>query len=383
MPTVSTCMSGKSPGLESRLAAEIAAGGPMGFDRFMDRALYDPEGGYYASGARRVGKKGDFFTNVSIGPVYGEILAGQFLEMWRALGQPPDFTLVEQGANDGQLACDILAALAGTPVSDARLIIVEPSPALRSLQSEMLSGRNVEWVCGAEELPEICGVHFSNELFDAFPVHVVRSTGSGWVEMYVGCGAAGFFWQEGPMCSGVAGIVAAFPGRPAGFTTEVCCGYRKLLEVLSAKFRRGFLFAVDYGMTTESLLAAHRREGTLRCYSGHRMETNPLAEPGRKDITSHVNFSLLANEAIRSGWHLEKFTDQHHFLVGAATRMLLEMDGDPNPRKLRPLTTLLHPENMGRRFHAILFSKDASGAALSGFQHARDSDLPLQGRDEM
>ncbi len=349
----------------------------MGFDRFMESALYDPEGGYYATGARRIGKSGDYFTNVSLGPVYGEILAGQFLEMWRALGQPPDFTLVEQGANDGRLAGDVLAALAETPLHGARLIIVEPSTALRKIQAGTLSGRNVGWVCGAEALPELCGVHFSNELFDSFPVHVVRSTGSGWAELFVGCHEGGFFWQEGPMCPGAAGVAAFLPDRPAGFTTEICTGYRKLLDTLAAKIRRGFLLAVDYGMTADALLAGHRREGTLRCYSGHRMETNPLAEPGRKDITAHVNFSLLAREAERAGWRLEKFADQHHFLVGAATRMLLELDGAPNPKKLRPLTALLHPENMGRQFHAILFSQDVSCVALSGFQHARDSDRPL------
>jgi SAM-dependent MidA family methyltransferase len=370
-------MSGKSPGLEDRLSAEIAADGPMGFDRFMARALYDPDGGYYATGAGRIGKSGDFFTNVSLGPVYGEILAGQFLEMWQELGRPPDFTLVEQGANNGQLASDILTALAGTPLADVRLILVEPSPVLRKLQSETLSGRNVGWVCEAADLPELCGVHFSNELFDALPVHVVRSTGASWAELFVGCKDGAFFWQEGLMCPEVAGVVASFPGRPAGFTTEVCTGYRHLLEGLSAKVRRGFLLAVDYGMSTEALLAEHRREGTLRCYSSHRLETHPLENPGKKDITAHVNFSLLASEAARAGWALEKLTDQHHFLVGAATRMLLEMDGTPNPKKLRPLTALLHPENMGRQFHAILFSKGISGAALSGFQHARDSDLPL------
>ncbi|MEI6071920.1 MAG: SAM-dependent methyltransferase [Verrucomicrobiae bacterium] len=369
-------MSGKSPGLEGRLAAEIAAGGPMRFDRFMGRALYDPEGGYYAGGARRIGKNGDYFTNVSLGPVYGEILAGQFVEMWEALGRPPEFTLVEQGANDGRLAADILTALDGTPLHGARLILVEPSEVLRKIQSVTLSGRNVGWACEADDLPELCGVHFSNELFDALPVHVVRSTGAGWAELFVGWNEGGFFWEEGPVCDEAAGFAAQLPARPAGFTTEVCTGYRKIFCGLAAKIRHGFLLAVDYGLSAGELLAGHRRAGTLRCYSGHRMETNPLEDPGQKDITAHVNFSLLAGEAVRAGWHLEKFADQHHFLVGAAKRMLLALDGVPNPKKLRPLAALLHPENMGRQFHAILFSRGAPGAALSGFQHARDSDLP-------
>jgi len=370
-------MSGKLPGLEERIATEIEAGGPLGFDRFMECALYDPDEGYYSAGAARVGKEGDYFTNVSHGPVYGEILAGQFLEMWQALGGPPEFSLIEQGANDGRLACDILDALAGTPLEGAGLNIVEPHPALREVQTKTLGPRNVRWFHRLEDLPEICGVHFSNELFDAFPVHVVRSTGDAWAELRVGFKNGRFCWTEAAPGPELQGILSAFPKRPPGFTTEICTGYPDFFRILSKKLLRGFLLAVDYGLTTSALLEEHRREGTLRCYRNHRPDSRPLEAPGRKDITAHVNYSLLAEAADRAGWRLEKFTDQHHFLVGAATQMLRSLEGSTNSRKLRSLTSLLHPENMGRQFQAILFSKGvAPGTGLSGFQYARDSDLP-------
>ena len=367
-------MHGKSPGPEERIAAEIAAGGAIGFDRFMEIALYDPDGGYYT--ADRIGKHGDFFTNVSLGTVYGEVLAGQFLEMWEALGRPGDFTLVEQGANDGRLARDVLAALDGSPLDGLGIILIEPCDALRAVQAQTLAGRRARWVRSPDDLPELCGAHFSNELFDALPVRVVRSTGDGWTERFVGCQDGEFFWVDGPLSGEAAVLTAGFPVRPAGFTTEVCARYEAIVGPLAEKFRSGFLLAVDYGMSGESLLAAHRREGTLRCYAAHRMESDPLAEPGHRDITAHVNFSQLARDAGRAGWRLEKFADQHHFLVGAATRMLLEMDGAPDPKRLGPLKALLHPENMGRQFHAILFSKNADGSSLSGFRHAREADLP-------
>ncbi len=96
-----------------KVVSEIEANGPLTFARFMELALYHPEAGYYASGRARIGKHGDFYTNVSVGPVFGEILASQFREMWSRLGKPARFALVEQGANDGQLASDILRAMAG------------------------------------------------------------------------------------------------------------------------------------------------------------------------------------------------------------------------------------------------------------------------------
>ena len=374
-------MSGKSPGLEARLAAEIEGSGPMPFDRFMERALYDPDAGYYASGRSAIGSNGDFFTNVSIGPVFGEILAGQFVEMWRALGEPAGFALVEQGAGDGQLARDILEALASTPLGRARLFIVEPSAALHKEQAGKLAGHNVSWVSAAAALPELCGVHYSNELFDAFPVHLLRSTGDGWTELHVGRENHAFTWKEMPVAGELAGLVATFPIRPKGFTTEVCLSHRPLLHTLTAKIARGFLLAVDYGMTRESLLAKHRTDGTLACYRGHRRDSNPLEAPGEKDITAHVNFSLLASDATAAGWEFRNFTDQHHFLVGASTSQLLAMDGRaPDPvgrKKLHSLRMLLHPEGMGRQFHAILFSKGISSVNLSGFQHAGRTGLDL------
>src|SRR5277367_1965181 len=101
--------------LEEIIRAEISAGGPMRFDRFMDLALYHPGSGYYAKigGPSPIVKSGDFFTSVSVGPLFGRLLARQFFQMWQVLGNPPlgkpaPFWIIEQGAHDGQLACDIL-----------------------------------------------------------------------------------------------------------------------------------------------------------------------------------------------------------------------------------------------------------------------------------
>ena len=326
-----------------------------------------------------IGKEGDFFTNVSIGPVYGELLAGQFVEMWRALGCPDGFHLVEQGAGDGQLALDILQALDGTPLAGVPLVLMEPSEILRAAQAGKLEGHNVTWVADPEALPELCGVHYSNELFDALPVHLIRSNGTGWEEMYVDRGQAGFVWRSMPISSGLIEAVEKFPRRPNGFTTEICLSQRSLLRSIAAGITRGFLLAIDYGLSGEAFLADHRTAGTLSCYRGHRRDSDPLESPGEKDITSHVNFSTLREDAGRAGWKYLNFTDQHHFLVGAATPLLLSMDGrtpdGPGRKKLMSLKMLLHPESMGRQFHAILFSRGVDEAALTGFQFARNFQL--------
>jgi SAM-dependent MidA family methyltransferase len=136
-------------------------------------------------------------------------------------------------------------------------------------------------------------------------------------------------------------------------------------------------------MPRAELLAPHRSGGTLACYAQHRRDDAPLENPGQKDITAHVDFSALAQDASACGLTLEGYTDQHHFLVGAATGLLKSLEGaTPTPstlKILRSLRTLLHPETMGTQFKSILFSKKAPLAKpLSGFQHAGDCGFLLE-----
>jgi SAM-dependent MidA family methyltransferase len=367
-------MSARSPSLSERIRQEIETQGPVSFSRFMDLALYDPLEGYYASGRAAVGREGDFFTSVSVGPVFGAVLAGQFLEMWEALGRPPEFRLIEQGANDGRLSNDILSALSQTPLAGVPLTIIEPISHLREKQAATLAEWDVNWVDRPENLPEFMGVHFSNELFDALPFDIVEAREGAWHEVLVHANEAGFSFKTSPQRIQNNDL----PQRPDGFQTELRRHQRELLESVSARMRRGFLLAIDYGMSHNELLAPHRSDGTLACYAQHRRDEAPLESPGEKDITAQVDFTTLARDAAACALVLEGYTDQHHFLVGASTGLLKSLDGaPPSPstlKILRSLRTLLHPETMGTQFKAILFSKKTPPATtLSGFQHAGKS----------
>lgn len=372
-------MCARSRSLRDRIHDEIAEAGPMKFSRFMELALYDSQEGYYASDRAKVGREGDFFTNVSVGPVFGEILAGQFLEMWSILGEPKEFTIVEQGANDGRLARDVMDALSGTPLAMAPWIIIEPLSCLQKKQNLLLSGTNVSWISSADSLPPFCGIHFSNELFDALPVDILQAHDGQWRELLVESEDDDFLFRPNPTLISETSL----PPRPDGFLTERRSGQNELLQRISSKMEMGFLLAIDYGMHGEDILAEHRSGGTLACYSKHRRDENPLERPGEKDITAHVDFSSLSRDACAADLHLRGFTDQHHFLVGAATKLLQSMDGKtPTPqtlKKLRSLRMLLHPETMGSQFKVILFSKGVTEDNLpTGFLHARNPEHLLQ-----
>src|SRR5260370_40242960 len=109
----------------------------------MQLALYHPERGYYSSGQCPIGRRGDYFTNVSVGPVFGQLMAAQFAEIWERLGKIDNFVLVEQGAHHGEFARDVLeSARKRWPdfFAALRYRIIEPFPVLQLRQLKALAG---------------------------------------------------------------------------------------------------------------------------------------------------------------------------------------------------------------------------------------------------
>jgi SAM-dependent MidA family methyltransferase len=366
-----------------RILAEIATEGPLTFARFMDLALYDPVVGYYASGRGKIGKQGDFFTNVSVGPVFGYILAGQFREMWFRLGRPSPFFLVEQGANDGRLALDILSATDEETLTSIQYWIVEPFPILRRLQEQTLKGfgSKVHWAEDLDALPVFDGVHLSNELVDALPFHLIRSKGEQWEELCVAAHEDRLAFEVSEPGKLLADQVKVLPRRIKGTIAELRPAACTWIQTIASKLRTGFVLIIDYGFSREQLLSPHRTEGTFACYRAHRRDARPLDEPGEKDITAHVDFTTLAGSALDAGFRIEGYADQHHYLVGASQNLLKKLDHPPDSasqRTLRSLQTLLHPESMGTQFHYLAFSKGVNlTSRLSSFQFARDPHREL------
>ncbi|MEO6789195.1 MAG: SAM-dependent methyltransferase [Chthoniobacteraceae bacterium] len=358
------------------IRSEIAAQGPMPFRRFMELALYHAEFGYYASGRASIGRGGDFFTNVSVGPLFGRLLARQIAEMWRVLGAPAEFTVIEQGAHGGDLAADVLGGLRETfpECHEAvRYRIVEPFEKLAARQRERLAALSgsVNWSSSLTELrPEAC-VHLSNELPDAFPVHLVKWTGGEWRELMVAERDAHFIFSDGSPPSGeLREACVRIPGPlPEGYTTEVNLGAAAWIREVAATMQRGFALAVDYGFPRHEYYAPSRTEGTLSAYANHRREADVLARPGEIDLTAHMEFDSLIEAATAAGLRLEGFTDQHHFMVGLGVEHFA--DG-ANAGERRAFQTLMHPQFMGTAFKVVVFSKGIALAnTLTGFRFAR------------
>lgn len=374
-------MTDKENTLVETLRIEIAQRGPISFRDFMARALYDPNHGYYGSARARVGRGGDFFTNVSVGPLFGRLLARQFAEMWQRLGEPADFTIVEQGANSGDFAADVLGGLrelAPACFAATTVYLVEPLEKLRQAQGERLHDfgpGKVRWAGTVDDLPFFQGVHFSNELLDAFPVHRVCWRGDRWVERCVDFRDECFVFTDAEITSAeLLAHLARLPSVPADYETEVNLAVAPWLAETAAKLQAGFILAIDYGYPRAEYYRPERSSGTLSAYAAHQRVPDPLQRPGEIDLTAHVDFTTVAEIASQHSLQLAGFTDQHHLMVGLS-RLHFSDDSAMSAagqQELRAFKTLMHPTLMGQSFHAICLAKGVGNSTLTGFQFGGD-----------
>jgi SAM-dependent MidA family methyltransferase len=257
---------------------------------------------------------------------------------------------------------------------------VEPFPILRQRQQGVLRqfAGTTEWSASLEGMEPFSGVHFSNELVDAMPVHLIVAAGAPerrqWHERLVERTSCGFTFVHQSISDPRLQIeVAKIPPPPEGpYETEINLAALDWIDALAPKLVRGVVLVVDYGFPRQDFYAPGRRTGTLQCYSGHRTLSSPLEDVGESDITSHVEWTSLAERAEERSLKLAGFTDQHHFLTG----LLLSCPdlASAVAEKSRALQTLLHPEFLGTKFQFLALTKEFPAAEpLGGFKFARDS----------
>ncbi len=388
------------PELVEYIRRQISLHGPVTFKWFMQQALYHPEHGYYGAGRARIGRRGDFYTSVSVSKIFGELLAKQFEEIWLRMNCPVSFSIVEEGAHDGQFAHDVLEWIRQfSPDLYSRLKywIIEPNPLLQQEQQARLSvwPRNkIRWSKGIDTFEDgsLCGVYFANELLDAFPVHMVTSEGGPWQENFVDAGRQGFRYTYGPPSNKQlrAHLEKLLPPPATGATTrpyrtEVNLMVLRWIEDLSKVLGQGYILLADYGYPRDQYYSPEHADGTLMTYHKHRKNSNPLEMVGECDITAHVDFTSLAERAEACGLHLAGYCDQHHFLVALGENDLLEIERSLQEltpdvlQYIRSFKTLIHPSTMGMAFKLIGFEKSvtAGGPPLTGFSRCGDSRVAL------
>ena len=354
--------------LAALIRTEIdAAGGWLGFDRYMALALYAPGLGYYSAGLEKFGVDGDFVTAPEISPLFGRCLARQAAQVLGAAGGD----MLELGAGSGKLAVDVLTELDRLERLPERYLILEVSASLRETQKERINSRlplrisqKIEWL---DALPEsFTGMVLGNEVLDALPTHLVA-----WHEAGVGERGVGergvavedgrFVWRDKPLHEGRLFEAAYGLALPPGHVSEIGLAAGSLMGSLAGMLDRGVVLMLDYGFPRREYYHPQRAQGTLMCHYRHHAHDDPFLHPGLQDITTHVDFTAAAEAAVAQGASLLGYATQTQFLINCGITNLLAEVSPADVATYLPLAAqaqkLLSPAEMGELFKAIAFGK--------------------------
>lgn len=348
-------------------AAIVDAGGWLSFQAYMQLVLYAPGLGYYVSGTRKFGAQGDFVTAPELTPLFGRTLAGALLDTLAVEGAE----VLELGAGSGALAASMLAELERVGHVPVRYRILEVSPELRERQRERLK-RDVpsllDRVVWDDVLPStLTGAIVLNEVLDAVPAHVVARRAGEWFERGVTFAADGLQWAERKLdvrvatdCRLIDLASARFP-HSIDYVSEINPAAEALVESLGRLLARGTMLVADYGFEREHYYHPQRSQGTLMAHYRHRASPDPFLWPGLADLTTHVEFTAIADAALRAGLAVERYTTQARFLVehDITDRLAAVGPGDSVAylREASAVQTLLSPAEMGELFKVMVLSR--------------------------
>lgn len=318
------------------IVERIGREGPIGFDAFVELALYG-RGGFFTRG-RGAGRAGrDFVTSPEVGQLFGALVARALDGWWHADGTPDPFLVIEAGAGRGRLAADVLAAVPDCAPA-LRYVLVERSPGLRAAQRDLLTVEPFEDALGPvfrddddaavpvtgmgpivtalDDLPAVPldGVVFANELLDNLPFRVVERRDGSWWEVRIATAGGALTESVVPASlelAAEADLVVADP--PDGARIPVPTALVNWLRDCAAALRRGRLVVVDYTATGVELVE-RGEAGWLRTYRGHGRGGPALAAPGEQDVTVDLPREHLVHAAERVGFHLERDLTQAEWL---------------------------------------------------------------------
>lgn len=356
--------------LSERLAEALRAdmtgqGGAISFARYMERALYAPGLGYYSAGSTKLGEAGDFVTAPELSPLFSRTLARQCEQVLCAVGGD----VLEFGAGRGVMAADILRELEARDCLPAHYFILEVSADLRARQRETLSEKvphlagRVQWL---DCLPErFTGVMLGNEVVDAMPVHLFKTGAAGVSELGVRAEGEGFAWCElAPPAALQAWhdtlVRELGEALPEGYVSEANLVQGPWLDSVLASLEAGVLLLIDYGFPRAEYFLPERATGTVMCHYRHHAHPDPLLLPGLQDITAHVDFTALAEQALASGADVLGFTSQGQFLTACGILELAQADSSDlreHVHNAAQLKRLLMPHEMGELFKLLAVGK--------------------------
>ena len=342
-------------------------GNPIGFDVFMNFALYSPGLGYYHSSANIFGHQGDFITAPETSDLFGYSVAKQCAQIINGSGD-----VLEFGAGSGVLATQVLFELGRLKSLPKKYYIMELSGQLKQQQKQTILSILPELIDRVEWLTEFpigfSGVVIANEVLDAIPAKRLIFSGGRFVELGVDFVDGKFQWK--PLDEPYSNSLTSLPTTcDEGYTTEVNLQALAWIDSLYNVMTEGTVLLIDYGMDRREYHHPQRKDGTLRCYYRHKASNNPFDNIGKQDITTSVNFSDVAERSVEVGFELSGYCTQAMFLLSLGIEnFLLEEEDDAKRNALaQQIKQLLLPSAMGETFKVLALSKKQT-VKLDGFR---------------
>ena len=367
--------------VEREIRDLIRRDGRITFARFMQACLYSPRGGFYSGRGSRI--SAHFGTSATSHPAFGALIAQQLEEMWRLLGEPALFHVIEVGSGDGSLARGIVDACRRTmPRFAAALYYVaadyEPGWPPTPGESDTLAGIQRVRGEGLGAFRSIVGCVLCNELIDNFPAHRFVIADGKVREIFVTTDGEQFVEVRGEPST--PRLEARLDGLrlalPEGYRGEVNLAMEDWIEQVCGALERGFVLTIDYGELAADLYSPQNAQGTLVCFNRHAISDDPYRDVGEQDITCQVDFTSLMRLGERHGLDTVGYTLQRRFLANLGFDEFLRDLETPTPALSAAraelsriaLLTLVAPDEYGD-FKALAQAKGMrAGVELQGFR---------------
>lgn len=341
----------------------------ISYDRFIQLALYDPDGGYYNRKNQKIGKEGDFYTSSHIAPVFSEVFADYFKRVAKETDIP--LHICEIGSGDGTFAKGVCDALLNQK-EDFTYDLIETSPYHRHLAEEKLGGGSFFKIYESFEQwqrdhKDFYGILFSNEWLDALPVKVVERRDDTWYEVFVTLNNAGDLEETIVPYNneGSEDTLNHHYSVEDGTRLEIPIYMEREAKRLSEALCKGIVITVDYGYTKEELKHPSRKSGSLRGYSNHNMIHNVLEHPGEMDITHHVHWDTWLSIGEKVKLQPVSVLKQKDFLLSAGILNHLNSHQSSDPfseeqKKNRAIRSFIMGDQLSHAFDVCIQSKNIS-----------------------
>ncbi|TYS68712.1 SAM-dependent methyltransferase [Sutcliffiella horikoshii] len=348
---------------------EEAPGQKLDYSQYMMAALYHPSEGYYMKPKNKVGTRGDFITSSNVHNVYGKLFAKLIVKYFNETDIPP--VIIEVGGGNGRFAKHLLeeVMLLDAPLYDRlNYVMVETSPYHIKLQQTTIPHTApVRYFTSLEEVPDQLreGVLFSNELFDALPVHVLEYTNGSLKEVFVTINEDGRLAEKNaPLFN--EDILAYITKNKLSFSEgqrmEIPLAMMDFTKILGEWLLKGTIITVDYGYRFCELSSKDLLKGSLRGYYQHQLINDPLKYPTDMDLTSHIHLDALEECLNELDFAHAGTMRQGEFLVAAGILDYLQENQDPNPfseksKQNRAIRTLIMDSSWSNSFHVLIHEK--------------------------